>query len=45
VEPIFNDILAELRVQTDKLQQVVASELPPLNRMLQRIKKQPISGQ
>jgi photosystem II stability/assembly factor-like uncharacterized protein len=44
VEPIFNDIIAELKVETDKLQQVVATELPPLNRMLQRIKKEPISG-
>jgi photosystem II stability/assembly factor-like uncharacterized protein len=44
VEPIFNDIIAELKVQTDQLQQVVATELPPLNRMLQRIKKEPISG-
>jgi photosystem II stability/assembly factor-like uncharacterized protein len=45
VEPIFNDIIAELKVETDRLQQVVTTELPPLNRMLQRIKKEPISGQ
>jgi photosystem II stability/assembly factor-like uncharacterized protein len=44
VEPIFQDIIAELKVQTDRLQQVVATELPQLNRMLQRNKKAPISG-
>jgi hypothetical protein len=44
VEPIFNDIIAELKVETDRLQEVVATELPPLNRMLLRIKKEPISG-
>jgi photosystem II stability/assembly factor-like uncharacterized protein len=45
VEPIFNDIMSELKVETDKLQQVITTQLPPLNRMLQRIKKAPISGQ
>jgi hypothetical protein len=44
VEPIFNDIIAELKVETDRLEQVVAAELPPLNRMLQRIKKEPVSA-
>lgn len=44
VEPIFNDIIAELKVQTDQLEKVVATELPSFNRMLQRIKKEPISG-
>jgi hypothetical protein len=45
VEPIFNDIVEELKVQTDKLQQVVSTDLPALNRMLQRIKKAPVSNQ
>ena len=45
VEPIFNDIIAELKVQTDKLQQVISADLPALNRMLQRIKKAPVSEQ
>ena len=44
VEPIFNDIIAELKVETDRLEQVIAAELPPLNRMLQRIKKEPVSA-
>ena len=42
VEPIFNDIIAELKVQTDRLGQVVAADLPALNRMLQRIRRAPI---
>ena len=29
--PIFKDLSAELKVQTDKLQQVLASDLPPFN--------------
>jgi hypothetical protein len=44
-EPIFNDIVAELKAQTDRLQQVIATDLPTLNRMLQRVKKQPVSDQ
>jgi hypothetical protein len=42
VEPIFHDIVAELKAQTDKLQQVLSTDLPSLNRMLQRSKKKPI---
>jgi hypothetical protein len=44
VEPIFNDIIQELKVQTDRLEQVIATDVPALNRMLQRIRKAPISG-
>jgi photosystem II stability/assembly factor-like uncharacterized protein len=42
VEPIFHDIVSELKAQTDKLQQVLSTDLPSLNRMLQRSKKKPI---
>jgi hypothetical protein len=42
VEPIFNDIVSELKAQTDKLQQVLSTDLPALNRMLQRSKLKPI---
>ena len=43
VEPIFNELIAELRAETDRLQQVISSQLGPFNQMLQRIKKPPIT--
>ncbi|MGH9383013.1 MAG: hypothetical protein ACRD2N_01785 [Vicinamibacterales bacterium] len=43
VEPIFNDLVQELKAETDRLDKVMADQLPGLNRMLQRIKKQPIA--
>jgi hypothetical protein len=45
VEPIFNDLIAELKAETDQLNQVISSQLAPFNQMLQRIKKTPISEQ
>jgi hypothetical protein len=44
VEPIFNDLVQELSAETERLNQVVTEQLPPLNRMLQRLKRQPIDA-
>ena len=43
VEPIFNDLVLELKAETDRLDTVLVDQLPPFNNMLQRIKKSPIS--
>jgi hypothetical protein len=42
VEPIFNDLVQELKAETDRLEKTITSQLPPFNNMLQRIKKAPI---
>jgi photosystem II stability/assembly factor-like uncharacterized protein len=42
VEPIFNDLIAELKAETDRLEKTVTEQLPTFNNMLQRIKKNPI---
>jgi hypothetical protein len=42
VQPIFNDIVGELKVQTDKLQQSLTTDLPTFNRLVQRMGLQPI---
>jgi hypothetical protein len=42
VEPIFNELVAELKAETDQLDKVIASQLVPFNQMLQRIKRSPI---
>jgi len=44
VEPIFNDLVAELKAETDRLEKTINAQLPPFNNMLQRIKKTPIDG-
>jgi hypothetical protein len=44
VEPIFNDLIAELKAETDRLEKTVNDQLPPFNRMLERIKKTPVEG-
>ena len=36
-EPIFRDLSAELKVQTDKLQQILGSDLPELNKEVARV--------
>ncbi len=36
VEPIFNDLIAELKAETDRLEKTIADQLPPFNNMLQR---------
>ena len=43
VEPIFNELVAELKAETDRLEKVISDQLTPFNQMLQRIKKTPIS--
>jgi hypothetical protein len=36
-EPIFNDLVGELKVQTDKLEEIINRELPKLNAELRRL--------
>jgi photosystem II stability/assembly factor-like uncharacterized protein len=43
VEAIFNELIVELRGETERLEQVIGSQLGPFNQMLQRIKKAPIT--
>ena len=44
VEPIFEDLQAELQGHTDRLGKTISEQLPPFNRMLTRIKKEPVDG-
>ena len=44
VEPIFNDLVQELKAETDRLEKTLADQLPAFNRMLERIKKDPIKN-
>jgi hypothetical protein len=39
---IFNDIKGELKAQTDRLQQVLTTDLPTFNRMAQRMGLEPV---
>jgi photosystem II stability/assembly factor-like uncharacterized protein len=43
VEPIFNELVQELRGHTDRLDKTLATELASFNRMLTRIKRNPIN--
>jgi photosystem II stability/assembly factor-like uncharacterized protein len=43
VEPIFNDLVQELKAETDRLEKTINDQLPPFNNMLQRIKKTAIA--
>ena len=43
VEPIFNDLVRELKAETDRLDKALSDQLPALNRMLQRIKRTAIT--
>jgi hypothetical protein len=45
VEPIFNELVQELDGETERLNNVISELLPPLNRMLQRLKRAPVSDQ
>jgi hypothetical protein len=36
-QPIFNDLKAELKVQTDRLQQVLRTDLPAFNTEAKRL--------
>jgi len=42
-EPIFNDLQAELKAQTDRLQRVLGTYLPRFNQLAQRLGIDPIS--
>jgi hypothetical protein len=44
VGPIFDDLVAELKAEQDKLDKTLATDLVTLNRMLTRIKKEPVSA-
>jgi hypothetical protein len=44
VEPIFNELVLELRGHTDRLDRALTNDLAAFNRMLSRIKREPISG-
>ncbi|MGE0814706.1 MAG: WD40/YVTN/BNR-like repeat-containing protein [Vicinamibacterales bacterium] len=43
VQPIFDELAAELKAEQDRLDKVLATDLVTLNRMLNREKRQPIS--
>lgn len=43
VGPIFNDLKAELKGETDRLHQVISMYLPRINQLAQRIGMEPIS--
>jgi hypothetical protein len=45
VGPIFDDLKAELKAETDRLQQVLSADLPAVNRTLQRLSLETISPQ
>ena len=42
INPIFQDLIGELKVQTDKLQQVLASDLPAFNAEAGKLKLDPV---
>jgi len=43
-EPIFNDLVQELKVQTDKLEEIINRELPKLNAELRRLGLTEVTG-
>jgi hypothetical protein len=43
VEPIFTELVAELQGHTERLNKTVADQLPAFNRMLTRVKREPVS--
>lgn len=43
-EPIFNDLVGELKVQTDKLEEIINRELPKLNAELRRLGLTEVTG-
>jgi photosystem II stability/assembly factor-like uncharacterized protein len=44
VEAIFQELIEELKGHTDRLDKTLATDLPAFNRMLTRIKREPIAG-
>ena len=43
VEPIFTDLQAELKAETDRLQRALTTFLPRLNQQLQRLRLEPVA--
>lgn len=43
IQPIFNELQAELKVETDRLQRVLTTYLPRFNQLAQRLGIDPIS--
>jgi hypothetical protein len=43
-EPIFNDLVQELKVQTDRLEAILNTELPKLNAELRRLGLQEVNA-
>jgi hypothetical protein len=43
VTPIFEELVAELKAETDKLEKTLSTDLPTFNRMMQRMKREPVS--
>ena len=43
-EPVFNDLVAELKVQTDRLQQVLTRDLPAFNAEAARLGLPPVTA-
>jgi len=37
IEPIFQDLIAKLKMQTDKIQQILATDLPAFNKDAARL--------
>ena len=44
VEPIFNELIEELKAETERLDGTLTDQLPAFNRMLERIKRKTIDG-
>ena len=44
VGAIFEELVAELAAETGKLEQTIGADLPAFNRMMQRMKREPVSG-
>ena len=42
IQPIFQDLVGELKTQTDKLQQVLATELPEFNAAAKKVGVEPV---
>jgi hypothetical protein len=44
-EPIFKDLVAELKVQTDRLQQVISADVAAFNAEAKRLGLAPVDSQ
>jgi hypothetical protein len=43
VGPIFDDLVAELAAEADRLEKTISADLPAFNRMMQRMKREPVN--